>query len=39
VYWGGTFSTILREEHSLRVFKNNVLILIFGTKREEATGG
>jgi hypothetical protein len=30
---------ILREEHRLRVFENGVLRRIFGSKRDEVTGG
>jgi hypothetical protein len=30
---------ILRKEHRLRVFENRVLRRIFGTKRDEVTGG
>jgi hypothetical protein len=33
------WSLTLREEHSLRVFENNVLRRIFGPKRNEVTGG
>jgi hypothetical protein len=29
----------LREEHKLRVFENKVLTGIFGTNRDEVTGG
>jgi hypothetical protein len=29
----------LREEHTLRVFENKVLMRIFGPKRDEVTGG
>jgi hypothetical protein len=29
---------ILKEEYRLRVFKNRVLLKIFGPKREEVTG-
>jgi hypothetical protein len=29
----------LREEHRLRVFENRVLRRIFGSKRDEVTGG
>jgi hypothetical protein len=34
-----TWSLTLREEHRLRVFKNRVLRRIFGSKRDEVTGG
>jgi hypothetical protein len=34
-----TWSLTLREEHRLRVFENRVLRRIFGTKRNEVTGG
>jgi hypothetical protein len=34
-----TWSLILREESGLRVFKNRVLRRIFGSKRDEVTGG
>jgi hypothetical protein len=33
-----TWSLILREEHTLRVFENRVQRRIFGTKRDEVTG-
>jgi hypothetical protein len=33
------WSLTLREEHRLRVFENRVLRRIFGSKREEVTGG
>jgi hypothetical protein len=33
------WSLIIREEHSLRVFKNRVLRRVFGSKRDEVTGG
>jgi hypothetical protein len=29
----------LREEYRLRVYENRVLKIIFGTKRDEVTGG
>jgi hypothetical protein len=32
-------SLILREENRLKVFENRVLRRIFGTKRDEVTGG
>jgi hypothetical protein len=35
----GSWSLTLREEHRLRVFKNRVLRRIFGSKRDEVTGG
>jgi hypothetical protein len=38
VYWCGTWSHTLREEHRLRVFENTVLRRMFGPKREEITG-
>jgi hypothetical protein len=34
-----TWSLTLREEHRLRVFENKVLRRIFGSKRDEVTGG
>jgi hypothetical protein len=34
-----TWSLTLREEHRLRVFENRVLRRIFGSKRDEVTGG
>jgi hypothetical protein len=34
-----TWSLTLREEQRLRVFENRVLRGIFGTKRDEVTGG
>jgi hypothetical protein len=34
-----TWSVILREEYRLKVFVNRVLRSIFGSKREEGTGG
>jgi hypothetical protein len=34
-----TLSLTLREEHKLRVFENRVLRRIFGSKRDEVTGG
>jgi hypothetical protein len=34
-----TLSLTLREEHRLRVFENRVLWRIFGSKRDEVTGG
>jgi hypothetical protein len=33
------WSLTLREKHGLRVFENKVLRKIFGSKRDEATGG
>jgi hypothetical protein len=39
LYGCGTWSLILREEHSLSVFENRVLRRIFGPKRDEVTGG
>jgi hypothetical protein len=38
LYGCKTWSLILREEHSLRVFENRVLGSIFGPKRDEVTG-
>jgi hypothetical protein len=35
LYGSETCSLILREEHRLRVFENNVLRRIFGSKRDE----
>jgi hypothetical protein len=34
-----TCCLILREEHRLRVFENRVLRRIFGSKKDEVTGG
>jgi hypothetical protein len=34
-----TWSLILKEEHRLRVFENRVMRRIFGSKRDEVTGG
>jgi hypothetical protein len=34
-----TWFLTLREEHSLNVFEKRVLRRIFGTKRDEVTGG
>jgi hypothetical protein len=34
-----TCSLTLREEHRLRVFENRVLRRMFGSKRDEVTGG
>jgi hypothetical protein len=39
LYGCETLSLTLREEHSLRVFGNRVLWRIFGSKRDEVTGG
>jgi hypothetical protein len=39
LYWCGTWSLILKEEHRLRVFQNRVLRRIFGPKKNEVTGG
>jgi hypothetical protein len=36
---GGTLFLTLRKEHRLRVFENRVLRRIFGSEREEVTGG
>jgi hypothetical protein len=38
LYGCETWSLTLREEHSLRVFENRVLRIIFGPKRDEVTG-
>jgi hypothetical protein len=38
LYGCETTSLTLREEHSLRVFENRVLMRIFGPKRDEVTG-
>jgi len=39
VFYGcETWSLILREKRSLRVFKNRVLRRVFGPKRDEVTG-
>ncbi|KAJ4426618.1 hypothetical protein ANN_26416, partial [Periplaneta americana] len=38
LYGCETWTLTLREEHSLRVFENNVLRKIFGAKRDEVTG-
>jgi hypothetical protein len=39
LYGCETLSFMLREEHRLRVFENRVLRRIFGSKRDEVTGG
>jgi hypothetical protein len=39
LYGCGTWSLTLREEHGLKVFENRVLKRIFGSKRDEVTGG
>jgi sorting nexin-29 len=39
LYGSETWSLMLREEHTLRVFENRVLRRIFGPKRDEVTGG
>jgi hypothetical protein len=39
LYGCETLSLTLREEHRLRVFENRVHRRIFGTKRDEVTGG
>jgi hypothetical protein len=39
VYGYGTWSLTLREEHRLRMSENRVLRRIFGSKRDEVTGG
>jgi hypothetical protein len=36
---GGSWSLILREEHTLRVLMNRLLNKIFGSKREDGAGG
>jgi hypothetical protein len=38
LYGCETWSLMLREEHSLRVFGNRVLRRIFGPKRDEVIG-
>jgi len=37
LYWCGTWSLTLREEHVLRVCKIRVLRKVFGLKRDEMT--
>jgi hypothetical protein len=39
LYGCETWSVILKEEHRLRVFQNRVLRRIFGSMRDEVTGG
>jgi hypothetical protein len=39
LYGCETLSLTLREDNRLRVFENRVLRRIFGTKRDEVTGG
>jgi hypothetical protein len=39
LYGCETWSLTLREKHRLRVFENRVLRRIFGSKRDEVTGG
>jgi hypothetical protein len=39
LYGCETRSLTLREKHRLRVFENRVLLRIFGSKRDEVTGG
>jgi hypothetical protein len=39
LYGCETWSLILREEYSLRVFENRVTRRIFGTRRNEVMGG
>jgi hypothetical protein len=39
LYGRETLSLTLREEHRLKVFENRVLRRIFGSKRDEVTGG
>ena len=38
LYGCENWSLTLREKHKLRVFKNSVLRVIFGPKRDEVTG-
>jgi hypothetical protein len=39
LYGYETWSLTLREEHMLRVFENRALKRIFGSERDEFTGG
>jgi hypothetical protein len=39
LYGCETWSLTLRKEHRLREFENRVLRRIFGSKRDEVTGG
>jgi hypothetical protein len=39
LYGCETWSLRLREEHRLKMFKNRMLVRIFGLKRDEVTGG
>jgi hypothetical protein len=39
LYGCETWSLTLREERRLKVFENRVLRRVFGSKREEVTGG
>jgi hypothetical protein len=39
LYGSETWSPTLREKHRLRVFENRVLRRIFGSERDEVTGG
>jgi hypothetical protein len=39
LYGRETWSLTLRKEHRLRVFENTVLRRIFGSNRDEVTGG
>jgi hypothetical protein len=39
LYGCETWSLTVREEHKLRMFENRVLRRIFGSKRDEVTGG
>jgi hypothetical protein len=39
LYGCETWSLTLRKEHGLRVFENRVLRRMFGSKRDEVTGG
>jgi hypothetical protein len=38
-YWCETWSLILREEHRLKVFENRMLRRMFGTRKDQVTGG
>ena len=39
LYGCETWSLILREEHRLKVLETRVLRVIFGSRRDEVTGG
>jgi hypothetical protein len=39
LYGCETWSVTLREEHKLRVIENRVIRTLFGSKRDEVTGG